>query len=222
MKVKSKKELNLKLWPSPIFGLLLSALLPLGSLIALPYTSKDYSHLIGMEGFSEKALQLHFKLYQGYVAAANELTSKIKESSGAVESELKRRLAWELNGMRLHELYFDNLGSQTLLSNESPLYKRIIKEFGSIDQWKRDFIQTGSMRGIGWVVLCQDSADGRLYNLWIGEHDMGHLAGAKPLLVMDVFEHAYMLDYLSERIKYIEAFFKNINWKAVQNRFEFI
>ena len=122
--------------------------------------------------------------------------------------------------MRLHELYFENLGGTTPLSTSSPLYLTFQKNFGSYDHWKEDFVGTGLMRGIGWAVLYQDPISGSLVNTWINEHDLGHLAGGAPLLIMDVFEHAYMPDYSLDRAKYIDAFFKNINWGPVNQRFQ--
>lgn len=189
------------------------------------YKAKDYSALLGMSGFSEKALTTHFKLYQGYVTNTNLLSDTLTKLSADGKdrspeyAELKRRFGWEFDGMRLHELYFENLGGKDDLNSKSELYAKIIEDFGSYDRWKADFIATGAMRGIGWAVLYQDLPTGRLFNTWINEHDLGHLAGGKPLLIMDVFEHAYMIDYLTDRAQYIDAFFKNINWNAAIQRY---
>jgi superoxide dismutase, Fe-Mn family len=189
-----------------------------------PYQAADFHTLLGMEGFSDTLLQNHFKLYQGYVKNTNllleKLTSMLKEgkTEGPEYAELKRRFGFEFDGMRLHELYFGNLGGKKDLDPASPLYSELVRGFGSFAQWKKDFIATGLMRGIGWVVLYQDNQTGRLVNSWINEHETNHLAGCKPLLVMDVFEHAYMTDYQLDRAKYIEAFFKNLNWDAVTKR----
>lgn len=190
------------------------------------YQAKDYSHLIGMPGFSDNALNTHFKLYQGYVTNTNLLLNLIQKliADGKNRSpeyaELKRRFGWEFDGMRLHEFYFENLGGKgTTFDTNSPLYQQIENDFGSYDAWKNDFVATGAMRGIGWAVLYQDPKNGKLMNVWINEHDVGHLAGAQPILIMDVFEHAYMPDYGLDRAKYIEAFFNNIDWNAVTARF---
>ena len=120
--------------------------------------------------------------------------------------------------MRLHEYYFENLGDKKPLDAESRLGKKIAESFGRIDTWEKDFRATGAMRGVGWTVLYHDATDGRLINFWINEHDEGHPAGGIPLLVMDVFEHAYLLDYGLKRADYIEVFLKNINWKAAETR----
>uniref|UniRef100_A0A7V5XHE2 superoxide dismutase n=1 Tax=Thermodesulfobacterium geofontis TaxID=1295609 RepID=A0A7V5XHE2_9BACT len=188
------------------------------------YEAKDYSKLIGMKGFSEPLLKNHFTLYNGYVANCNKLLEALmkmleEDKAGAVEfAELKRRLGWEWNGMRLHELYFENLGGDGIFPQEGHLSKLINEQFGSYENWKKEFIGIGLMRGIGWVILYQDVHTGKLINFWINEHDVGHPAGCSPLLVMDVFEHAYMIDYGLKKKDYIEAFFENINWNEVEKR----
>jgi Fe-Mn family superoxide dismutase len=190
----------------------------------MTYQAKDYTGLIGMEGFSQTLLQNHFTLYQGYVTNANKLSdllmNMLKEGkAGSPEySELKRRFGFEFNGMRLHEYYFENLGGKTPLEKSGTLAKKLADAYGSYDAWEKDFRATGMMRGIGWVILYQDNVTGGLFNQWINEHEVGHLAGCRPILVMDVFEHAFMTDYGLKRADYIAAFFKNINWKAVESR----
>lgn len=190
----------------------------------MAYTAKDYSQLIGMEGFSETLLKNHFTLYQGYVTNTNKvmdiLAQMLKEGkTGTPEyAELNRRLGWEFNGMRLHEYYFENLGGRGGIDRVGKLAKRLAGDFGSYEAWEKDFKATGTIRGIGWVVLYQDDTTGGLINLWINEHDVGHPSGCTPILVMDVFEHAFMIDYGLKRADYIEAFFKNINWNVVEGR----
>jgi Fe-Mn family superoxide dismutase len=190
----------------------------------MPYTPKDYAKLIGMAGFSETLLKNHFTLYQGYVTNTNKvldtLDQMLKDGKTATPefAELKRRLGWEFNGMRLHELYFENLGGSGALDKNGKLAKMMTESFGSVEAWEKDFKATGTMRGIGWVVLYQDIASGRLINFWVNEHDVSHPAGCAPLLIMDVFEHAFMIDYGLKRADYIEAFFKNINWTAAESR----
>ncbi len=190
----------------------------------MAYTAKDYSKLIGMAGFSETLLKNHFTLYQGYVTNTNKvldaLAAMLKEGkTGTPEyAELKRRLGWEFNGMRLHEHYFENLGGKESLDPNGTLAKKLVENFGSVEAWEKDFRSVGGMRGIGWVVLYQDTVNGGLVNFWINEHDVGHPAGCQPVLVMDVFEHAFMIDYGLKKADYIEAFFKNIDWKAAAAR----
>ena len=190
----------------------------------MPYAAKDYGKMIGMNGFSETLLKNHFALYQGYVTNTNKvwdaLQAMLKEGKTATPeyAELKRRFGWEFNGMRLHELYFDNLGGKGTINKSGNLAKLLPGAYGSVEAWEKDFRATGAMRGIGWVVLYQDDTNGWLFNQWISEHDGGHPAGCRPILIMDVFEHAYMLDYGLKKADYIEAFFKNINWDAVEAR----
>jgi Fe-Mn family superoxide dismutase len=190
----------------------------------MTYIAQDYAKLIGMEGFSETLLKNHFTLYQGYVANSNKvldlLEAMLKEGKTAVPefAELKRHLGWEFNGMRLHELYFGNLGGKEPLNPGGQLAKKLTENFGSIEAWEKDFRAVGAMRGIGWAVLYVDSTNGRPINFWVNEHDVAHPAGCTPILIMDVFEHAFMLDYGLKRADYIEAFFKNIDWKAAEAR----
>lgn len=191
------------------------------------FEAMDFSGIIGAKGFSEKLLKNHFTLYQGYAANTNKIIAALDEIArtgkrGSIEySELKRRFGWEYNGMRLHELYFENIAMESKgINAASKLSKRIAEAFGSFEEFEKDFKATGAMRGIGWVVLYHDKTSGRLFNEWIGEHDEGHLAGAAPIIVMDVFEHAYMVDYELKKADYIEAFFKAINWEVAEKRFK--
>jgi Fe-Mn family superoxide dismutase len=190
----------------------------------MSYQAKDYSKLIGMKGFSETLLKNHFTLYQGYVTNTNKAIDILEQmqkdgKTGTPEyAELKRRFGWEFNGMRLHEYYFENLGGKTALDHYGPLGKQMECDFGSYEGWEKDFKATGSMRGIGWAVLYQDNTNRRLFNFWVNEHDVSHPAGCVPILIMDVFEHAFMLDYGLKRADYIGAFFENINWAAAESR----
>ena len=190
----------------------------------MAYQAKDYSSLIGMAGFSETILKNHFTLYQGYVTNTNKLNdalmAMLKEGKTTAPeyAELKRRMGFEFNGMRLHEYYFENLGGKTPVDKSGKFGKKVAGAFGSYEAWEQDYKATGSMRGIGWVVLYQDPATGGLFNQWINEHETGHFAGCTPILVMDVFEHAFMIDYGLKRADYIAAFFNNINWEAVEKR----
>ena len=191
------------------------------------YEIKKFDHLMGIEGLSEQLLKNHFTLYEGYIANVNKVSESIAKMSGEDKlatpeyAELKRRFGWEWNGMRLHELYFENLmkgGSEP--EKNSDLYKKIADEFGFYELWEKDFKSMAAMRGIGWAILYYDMESDRLFNVWINEHDLGHLSGTVPLLIMDVFEHAFMIDYGLKRADYISAFFNSINWKVVQKRFE--
>jgi Fe-Mn family superoxide dismutase len=190
----------------------------------MAYTAKDFSHLMGIEGFSETLLKNHFTLYQGYVTNTNKLmdllATMLQEGKvGTPEyAELKRRTGFEFNGMRLHEYYFSNLGGKGSLDKAGKLGNKLTEDFGNYQDWEKDFKGTGTMRGIGWVILYQDNVSGGLMNQWINEHEVGHPAGCIPILVMDVFEHAFITDYELKRADYIEAFFKNINYEVAEER----
>jgi Fe-Mn family superoxide dismutase len=193
---------------------------------AYMYEPKNYDHLIGTPGFSEVLLKNHFTLYQGYVKNTNALIEafadleKSDKLATPAFSELKRRFPWEFNGMRLHEYYFENMTkSEGALDSSSELNKKIAEKFGTYDAWAKNFKAVGAMRGIGWAILYEDLQTGNLFNIWVNEHDFGHLAGLKPLLILDIFEHAYVLDYGLKRADYIEAFFKAIDWSIVEKRF---
>ena len=196
-----------------------------------PITYKPQQfNLSGLNGISDQTLEMHFKLYEGYVKETNKLTEKIMEylADGKVDqeempaySELTRRLGFEYNGMVLHEYYFGNMkkdgsGDPEKLSN---FFKAAETSFGSYDIWKADFVSVGKMRGVGWAICYENPANGRLSNHWITLHEVGNVSGFNPVLVMDVWEHAFLLDYKpADRPKYIEAFFSNIDWNAVEKR----
>src|SRR5437588_5368011 len=195
----------------------------------MAYKAKQFN-LSRLQGISDKTLEMHFKLYEGYVKSVNELNEKIAEilKDGKVDpdefpgySELTRRLGFEYNGMVLHEYYFQNLQKQGSGSpaSSSALTKAAEKSFGSYDLWKTDFVGIGKMRGVGWAICYQDPGTGIISNHWITLHEIGNVSGFIPILVMDVWEHAFILDYApSDRPKYIDAFFANVNWEAVQER----
>jgi len=189
------------------------------------YEQKNYNSLMGLNGLSETLLKNHLALYEGYVINTNKLlealNNLLKENITGIEfSELRRRFGWEFNGMRLHEYYFDNLTKETKeLDKQSNLFKKLTEDFESYEAWEKEFKTIGLMRGIGWVILCLDVKSNRLINIWVNEHDGGVLAGVIPLIVMDVFEHAYMLDYGIKKTDYIDSFFKLIDWEIINNRF---
>ncbi|MCA1613472.1 MAG: superoxide dismutase [Acidobacteria bacterium] len=196
------------------------------------YRPKQFD-LSGLNGISDKTLEMHFKLYEGYVKETNKLTERISEylKDAKVDqeempaySELTRRLGFEYNGMVLHEYYFGNMkkGSTTTDPEQTSNFYQLAEDsFGSYDIWKADFVSVGKMRGVGWAVCNQNPANGALSNHWITLHEVGNVSGFVPALVMDVWEHAFILDYApADRPKYIEAFFSNIDWAAVEGRLQ--
>ncbi|MBX9692181.1 MAG: superoxide dismutase [Cyanobacteria bacterium] len=191
------------------------------------YAAKDFSHLKGLNGISDETLEIHFGLYQGYVKNTNLLNEKVielteKGQSGSLEyAELKRRYGFEYNGMRLHEYYFGNLkaGGGDELKESSKLGKAIIETYGSLDVWRNDFAKLGALRGVGWVILYHDPEVNALSNHWINLHEDGNVSGFTPILVMDVWEHAFFRDYKpADRPKYIESFLGNVDWAATEAR----
>jgi Fe-Mn family superoxide dismutase len=192
----------------------------------MQYEAKNYQKLKGINALSDDLLEVHFGLYQGYVANTNKLLEILDEmlrsdKCGQAEyAELQRRFGWEWNGMRLHEYYFENISKDSKpLKQDSVLMKKMVEEFGSWENWQADFRAVASMRGIGWAILYYDEHSGKLFNTWIAEHDGGHLAGAKPLLLVDLFEHAYLHDYGTKRAEYLNAVMPMIDWETVEARF---
>jgi len=186
------------------------------------YEAKNFEHLLGTEGFSDVLLRNHLTLYEGYAKNTNTLLEKLPVlDPGSPEfNELNRRFGWEFNGMRLHEIYFENLSKEnTSLDSGHPLAKKIDECFGSFEKWQMHFNGMGTIRGIGWVLLYYDTEMKRLFNVWIDEHDRNHLAGEAPILLMDMWEHAFMIDYGLDKKGYIGAFLKNANWRIAMERF---
>lgn len=191
------------------------------------YTPKKWT-LAGLQGISDQTLQIHFGLYEGYVKNTNLLNEQINEAVSAGKAagadphfaELVRRLGFEYNGMRLHEYYFDNLSSQgSGDAAKGELGGVLESNFGSVETWRKTFSAVGAMRGVGWAITYYDPANGRVSNHWINLHEDGNVSGLVPLLVMDVWEHAFLLDYKpADRPKYIEAFFANVDWNVVAAR----
>jgi Fe-Mn family superoxide dismutase len=188
--------------------------------------------LHGLQGISDRTIDMHLALYEGYVKATNELNDHIFTivKDGTVDheempaySELTRRLGFEYNGMVLHEYYFGNLtpGGSDHPGRNSAFAQAAESSHGSVDLWKLDFCSVGRLRGVGWAVCYLNPASGHLSNHWISLHEHGAMVGLVPILVMDVWEHAYLLHYKpTERASYIEAFFSNIDWKTVERRLQ--
>lgn len=189
----------------------------------MPYAEQTFN-LPDMEGLSAKQIEAHLKLYAGYVKNVNALTAKIEEykkdseANALALSELTRRYGFEWNGMRLHEIYFSGLGGDGTM--QGALADALAVRFGSIDAWKTEVKSIAMMRGIGWVLLVRDTETNALQNIWVSDHELGHLAGCDVLFALDVWEHAYLVDYLpAQRAEYVAAVFANVNWSAAEARF---
>jgi Fe-Mn family superoxide dismutase len=191
------------------------------------YEAKTGLKPTGLSGISEEQIAQHWRLYEGYVTQVNglrkELETLAKEGKGATPSyaDRRRRLGFEYNGMVLHEYYFGNLKANVPEPGATGgLKKALTDQFGTFDAFKDDFVNTGASRSIGWAILYLDPATGILNNHFVQLHEEGNVAGFVPILVMDVWEHAYMVDYgAGGRAQYIKAFFSNVNWPVVEKRF---
>jgi Fe-Mn family superoxide dismutase len=178
-------------------------------------------------GISEKNIEEHLKLYKGYVANANLILNKISElknepdKNAVILAELQRRFGFEFGGMRNHEYYFASLsdGSKEI-EKDNKLYLAIEKEWGSFENFLIHFKFVAMTRGVGWAILYYDKVYDKLIISWVDEQHIGHLSGLSIVLALDMWEHAYYLDYIpSEKKKYVEAFFENLNWKKVEESF---
>jgi Fe-Mn family superoxide dismutase len=195
--------------------------------LAKKYTPKSFPHLKGLKGISDALLESHLKLYEGYVNRTNKLTESLfalaKEGQAAganpAYAEMTRRLGFEYNGMVLHEYYFGNLKPGGSGNPGSKLKASAEAGFGSWDIFIADFKAVATMPGIGWAITFQNPANGWISNHWVTLHEDGNVAGFKPIVVMDAWEHAFVPDYKpTERAKYVEAYFSNLDWAAAESR----
>jgi Fe-Mn family superoxide dismutase len=178
-------------------------------------------------GISDKTIQIHHdKLYVGYVNKRNEIEEKLltvdRSAANATYSEygeLKREESFAANAQYLHEYYFNVLGGEGTPGGD--LIKAIEEEFGSLEKWLEDFKAAG-MVARGWVVLAYDFNDGRLHNYLCDSHNHGGIWGAIPVIVLDMYEHAYFIDYGSDRKTYIEDYMKNLNWDTANHLYKTI
>ncbi len=190
----------------------------------MPYTEQQFN-LPELTGLSAKQIEVHLKLYAGYVKNVNAVKAKIAEymtdstANALAIAELTRRFGFEFNGMRLHELYFEALGGNGELT-DSELTKALAAQYGSVENWLAEFKAMGVMRGIGWVLLTYDEKGKTFNNVWVSDHELGHLADTKIIIAMDVWEHAFMVDYVpAQRADYVAAFLANLKWEVIEARF---
>jgi len=193
----------------------------------MPYTVRDSLKPSGLAGISEEQIAQHWKLYEGYVGQTNTLLDELaalrREGKGGTPgyADRRRRLGFEMDGMVLHEYYFGNLRAGAPgPDGGGPLQAALAEAFGSFEAFREDFLKTGGTRSIGWAVLYLDPATGFLNNHFVQVHEDGHVAGFAPLLVLDVWEHAYMVDHgAGGRGDYMKAFWGNVDWPVVEKRF---
>lgn len=184
--------------------------------MAMGSGESDDVGLRGLRGIPDALMEAHRRLYRGYVTNLDRLLREIAESErgSPAWSEMKRRVGFELNGKRLHELYFSNLSPGGRPVSDSVRH-RLSQSWKTLEEWREEFVAVGMMRGVGWAILYRDPESGALSNHWIGLHEEGHPVGFEPVLVMDVWEHAYTG---MERGKYIAAFLDNVDWGVVESR----
>lgn len=203
----------------------------------MQYTAKQFS-LPALNGLSEKQIQVHLALYEGYVKHTNLIMENLAAVRGGmldldsyIVAELRRHFAFEFNGMRMHEYYFAQFegseGRLTSLRSEGALGKAVAEKYGSTtlttggQALEAHIREVAGTRGIGWVVVYSDSVAKTIHTIFVTDHEVGQLAGLPILLALDLWEHAYMVDYVpAEKKNYIDAFFANLNWSVVEKRFD--
>lgn len=191
------------------------------------YVAKDFSYLLGkVKGIDDKLMKIHFTLYEGLVGATNKTLETIHSSSlhGVKNmpeySAIKKEFPLFFNGMRLHEQYFGQMCGENMDKVDADLSDAIKKTFGSFDNWKKHFIETGTIPGVGFASLCRDRLTGRLMNVWINEFQIGELINVDILLVVDMWEHAYIAEFGLDLPKYIDVYLANVNWSFVSEKWQ--
>ena len=174
---------------------------------------------------NQSQFEAHMRLYEGYVTNINKIDAELFEGTAQREQsnttfsyyrELKRGETFALNGVILHELYFENIGGNTPEPDQTAR-EMLELDFGSLQNWQEDFIATAKASR-GWAVLCYDQRSDRLRNISLDAHDLGNIAYSAPILILDMNEHAYFLQYADKKADYITNFMKNINWTVIGER----
>lgn len=192
----------------------------------MTYTARTFE-LPELRGLSKKQIEVHLALYQGYVKHVNLIMSTIA-SYGKTEdeggkyaiAELRRRLGFEFDGMRMHEYYFEQFeGGPIPASPDHALHALVAQKYETWDGFIAHIKEVAGTRGIGWVVVYSDPKAQTLHTVFVNDHELGQLAGLPILLAVDLWEHAYMVDYVpADKKTYVEAFLENVNWGVVENR----
>jgi len=191
------------------------------------YTAQTFN-LPELSGLSDGQIKAHLGLYEGYVKHVNllreqiaDLTALDPEKYSYAIMETRRRLGFEFNGMRMHEYYFSQFeGGASPLGADSSLGKAVTEKYGSVEAFVAHFMGVGMSRGIGWSVLYRDPIGNTVHTAWVADHELGQLGGLPVIAAMDMWEHAFMVDYLpKDKKNYIEAFLKNMNWRVAEDRF---
>jgi superoxide dismutase, Fe-Mn family len=188
------------------------------------YEAKTFS-IPELDGISQESIDLHLGLYQGYVKHVNLIREKMAayehdtDNNGYAISEMQRRLGFEFGGMRNHEYYFTQFEGGPTELTDGRLKEKLAFQWGSVENWLIHFKAIAKTRGVGWAMLYLDKQTDQLVQTWVDEQHLGQLADLDIVLALDMWEHAYMRDYLpADKGQYIEAFFKNLNWEVVAAR----
>jgi len=176
-----------------------------------------------LEGISEQQLKFHHDThYVAYVNNRNKIEEQLDEMRKKDDFPnirgLKLNESHNASGMILHEVYWDTLGGKGG-DPKGKLAEKMKQDFGSIENWKKEFMAIANTAR-GWVLLCFDLNDNRLHNYSVDFHDQGAVWGSIPIMALDLWEHAHYTDYGPNKAKYLEAFFKNINWEKISQMFE--
>lgn len=190
----------------------------------MEYVARTFT-IPSLSGLSDKQMQVHLALYEGYVKHVNLIRSQIKElketeTNAYVVNELRRRFAFEFDGMRMHEYYFEQLeGGAQEHEDTSAFTSAVTEKYGDWNAFLAHVKEVAGTRGIGWVVVYYDPSGRTLHTTFVADHELGQLAGLPIILAVDLWEHAYMIDYVpAEKMSYVEAFLKNVNWGVVEKR----
>ena len=188
------------------------------------YEAKQFN-IPELVGISQETVDLHLGLYQGYVKHVNLINDKIKAFSNDMENnayaiaEMQRRLGFEFGGMRNHEYYFTQFEGGVESLKDGKLKEMIEIQWGSVENWYKEFTNIAMTRGVGWAMLYIDRNTDQLVQTWVDEQHLGQLADLDIILALDMWEHSYMRDYLpSAKKDYVTAFFNNLNWDVVAGR----
>lgn len=188
------------------------------------YEAKTFA-IPELTGISQETIDLHLGLYQGYVKHVNLINDKIKafgadpENNSYAIAEMQRRLGFEFGGMRNHEYYFTQFEGGPEALKDGKLKEMIEKQWGSFENWHKEFVNIAMTRGVGWAMLYIDRSTDQLVHTWVDEQHLGQLADLDIVLALDMWEHSFMRDYLpSAKKDYVTAFFNNLNWDVVAKR----
>lgn len=193
----------------------------------MTYTARTFN-LPELKGLSKKQIEVHLALYEGYVKHTNLILEKIEklrsedaEGNAYLINELRRRMGFEFDGMRMHEYYFDQFEEGAKgTADESPFADAAIERYGSWEKFIAHIKEVAGTRGIGWVIVYYDPAVRTLHTAFVNDHELGQLAGLPIMLAVDLWEHAYMVDYVpADKKLYVDAFLENLNWSVPEERF---